>query len=205
MNDAVYGSIDADEDQDWFAFETGSGTEYRFRAINLNLEQDEDSPGQVMSLTIDKDPGASYPQYRTTLPMDSEVGASLELLPNTTYYVHVYGEYIKNSLIVTQGDYRFSISEPPRKTYLPNRLSAIGAEAFSNSGLACVYIPAACRSVGSKAFSDNASLMEAHFAEPDVKIAGDAFSGCAQAAIYAPAGGSVQAWAEDHGFLFVAE
>jgi hypothetical protein len=65
-------------------------------------------------------------------------------------------------------------------------------------------LPANCREIHSRAFADCRYLAAVYFSSADVIIADDAFEG-SHVTLVAPAGGTVEAWAREHGAGFQAK
>ena len=108
---------------------------------------------------------------------------------------------------------------------VPESLTVIPESAFENIGAATVYVPDTCTEIQAKAFKDCGQLRQIRLPK-DCVIALDAFDGCRKdpnslgwddenerwedcsdlLTIFAPAGGTTQAWAEETaGILFAAE
>lgn len=86
---------------------------------------------------------------------------------------------------------------------LPEGLLALEEEAFSGtSDIQTVRLPQSLTLVGSRAFADCEALLSVYFASADAEIASDAFEGCENLTIYAPADGSVAAFARENGLRF---
>lgn len=86
---------------------------------------------------------------------------------------------------------------------LPDDLTEVGAEAFLGTAEEAVLVPAGVTSIGSRAFGNSRSLRAVIFAGANATIASDALSGSFNAVIVAPAGGTVEAWANANGVTFV--
>ena len=86
---------------------------------------------------------------------------------------------------------------------LPVAVMEIEAEAFSGGAFTFVNLPEVCTSIGWHAFSECPNLK--YICIPDgCAINDDAFAGVSGLAILGTLGGSVQTWAEEHGFAFIA-
>jgi hypothetical protein len=92
------------------------------------------------------------------------------------------------------------------KVILPEGLQTIGEAAFrSFSNLREVTLPSTLTAIGAEAFGNCTGLTRIRL-PIDCVINDTAFDGCtALFAIYGPAGGTIQAWAESHYILFVEE
>ena len=71
---------------------------------------------------------------------------------------------------------------------LPEGLTTIDAEAFANVSALRIRVPASCTEIRSKAFLNCNNLRAIHIPATTVTIALDAFDGCPNLTIYAPAG-----------------
>ncbi|MBR1709369.1 MAG: leucine-rich repeat domain-containing protein [Clostridia bacterium] len=71
---------------------------------------------------------------------------------------------------------------------LPNGLTAIEEEAFSNVNALIIRIPSSCTTIKSQAFANNSKLQRIYVPSTTTSIALDAFDGCPNLTIYAPAG-----------------
>ena len=80
---------------------------------------------------------------------------------------------------------------------LPASLTAIEAEAFTGTAAEAVVIPATCTSIGSGAFTGCPNLQVIVFDGADASIGSGAIP--EGVIIIAPAGGTVEAWAEVSG------
>ena len=87
---------------------------------------------------------------------------------------------------------------------LPNALTSIEDEAFSELPIEQVLIPASVRSIGKNAFSNCNGLKSAVFSAASVIIDSTAFNGCDDLVIIAPSGGSVEEYAIANGLPFAA-
>lgn len=86
---------------------------------------------------------------------------------------------------------------------LPEGLLALEEEAFSGtSDIQTARLPQSLTLVGSRAFADCEALLSVYFASADAEIASDAFEGCENLTIYAPADGSVASFARENGIRF---
>jgi len=90
------------------------------------------------------------------------------------------------------------------KLTLPAALSVIEEEAFAETAAQYVYIPSSVTRIGSKAFSDSEALWVAEFESGNAQIAGDAFDGCENLIILAPASSKAAAWATAKGIPVMA-
>ena len=71
---------------------------------------------------------------------------------------------------------------------LPANLKTIEEEAFSNTDACIVYIPDGCETIESYAFRNNTNLEMIYIPASTTNIALNAFDGCENLTIYAPAG-----------------
>ena len=86
---------------------------------------------------------------------------------------------------------------------LPEGMSTLEAEALAGcSDVQTVRLPRSLTSIESRAFAECEGLLFVFFASADAEIAPDAFEGCENLTIYAPAGGSVAAFAKENGIRF---
>ena len=91
----------------------------------------------------------------------------------------------------------------PATFTLPASTESIGANAFENAKMTAVDAKN-CASIGAEAFKGCAGLIQVRLPK-DCQIDGTAFDGCtALIAVYAPAGGTTQTWAESLDIPFVA-
>ena len=87
---------------------------------------------------------------------------------------------------------------------LPAALTTIEAEAFQNSVTTWVVLPDTIESIGRLAFADCGKLSRVDIPVASVEIDPEAFANSPRVTIFAPAGGTVQSFAEEHGIRFVA-
>ena len=80
---------------------------------------------------------------------------------------------------------------------LPEGTVTVEANAFEGVAAEGVIIPDSCRSIGSCAFKDCPNLSVVGMPR-DCDIADDAFEGCGLVTLYAPSGGTVEAYANSH-------
>lgn len=86
---------------------------------------------------------------------------------------------------------------------LPEGMSTLETEALAGcSNVQTVRLPRSLTSIESRAFAECEGLLFVFFASADAEIAPDAFEGCENLTIYAPAGGSVAAFAVKNGIQF---
>lgn len=86
---------------------------------------------------------------------------------------------------------------------LPAALQAVGEEAFEGMKAGVVSVPDTCAAIGVYAFRNCRSLIQIRLPK-DCEIADTAFAGCTSlVAIFAPAGGTTETWAKEHGIPFV--
>lgn len=86
---------------------------------------------------------------------------------------------------------------------LPEGTQTLEAEAFAGcADVQTVRLPQSLSTVGSRAFAECEGLLFVFFASADAEIAPDAFEGCDNLTIYAPADGSVAAFAVENGLRF---
>ena len=90
-----------------------------------------------------------------------------------------------------------------RQLTLPDDLTVVEAEAFLGTAEEAIFVPGGVSSIGSRAFANSPSLRAVIFVSGNATIASDALSGSGNAVIIAPAGGSVEAWADANGVPFV--
>ena len=67
---------------------------------------------------------------------------------------------------------------------LPSALSSIEEEAFAGSGITAVKVPSGCRTIGSRAFANNAGLVYIYIPSSVTQIAPDAFENSPNTTIY---------------------
>lgn len=96
---------------------------------------------------------------------------------------------------------------PQDKTFvLPEDLQTIDAEAFQGTHAEEVVIPYGTESIGSGAFSGNASLIIVHIPSSVTEISGTAFSGChPDLLILGETGSAAETFANDHSLFFEEE
>lgn len=89
--------------------------------------------------------------------------------------------------------------------FLPLNVHYVMAGAFEGCAAAKIYVPKDCWVIQAKAFANCKNLTKIRLPK-NCEIDASAFEGCAKlSVIQAPAGGTVQQWAEDNGYAFVAE
>ncbi|MBQ3702736.1 MAG: leucine-rich repeat protein, partial [Oscillospiraceae bacterium] len=88
----------------------------------------------------------------------------------------------------------------------PAAVKTIEESAFEgNPAMRVVYVHDACTAIGANAFKDCTGLTQIRLPQ-NCAIDGTAFTGCdGLIAVYAPAGGTTEAWANNSGIPFVAE
>jgi len=82
---------------------------------------------------------------------------------------------------------------------LPSQTTTIQSMAFANCTFEGIIIPAAVQSVETLAFADCTALRKVVFLSADTVIAPDAFSGCGELLIIAPAGSTGWRYAQENG------
>lgn len=94
----------------------------------------------------------------------------------------------------------------PATFTLPAAIKTIEESAFEgNPVMRVVYVPDTCTAIGANAFKDCTGLTQIRLPK-NCTIDGTAFSGCTSLiAIYAPAGGTTETWANGNGIAFVVE
>ena len=86
---------------------------------------------------------------------------------------------------------------------LPEGLQILEEAAFEDCNyVQTVRLPRSLTGIESRAFAACEGLLFVFFASADAEIAPDAFEGCENLTIYAPAGGSVAAFARENGLRF---
>ncbi len=91
-----------------------------------------------------------------------------------------------------------------RKLVLPTALGEIDEEAFYGASAEKIVVPGTVTNIGSGAFANSDLLNLAEFATASVAVAPDAFADCPNLSIYAPAGGSLENYAQEHQIPFLA-
>ena len=86
---------------------------------------------------------------------------------------------------------------------MPADLTTIAEESFYGSSSQQINLPAAVQNIESKAFAENPSLLLLVIPNADAAIAADAFENSENVTIMAPAGGTVQQFAEDYDIPFI--
>lgn len=71
---------------------------------------------------------------------------------------------------------------------LPDKLKAIGEEAFMGTDMSSIAIPEACTAIGSRVFADSPELTWIYIPSSVKSIEFDAFEGSDNVTIYAPEG-----------------
>lgn len=86
---------------------------------------------------------------------------------------------------------------------LPEGVRTLESEALAGCpNVQTVRLPRSLTAVESRAFAECEGLLFVFFASANAEIAPDAFEGCENLTIYAPAGGSVAAFARENGLRF---
>ncbi len=88
--------------------------------------------------------------------------------------------------------------------FLPASLTEIEAEAFAGGSFEYVRVPVGVTMIGSRAFADCPNLKYIEIKGPSTEIAPDAFDGSDGITIYAPFNSSAAAYAQEHGFEWIA-
>jgi len=86
---------------------------------------------------------------------------------------------------------------------MPGDLVSIEEGAFRAADMTCAVCPEGLAEIGPMAFADCVRLRVIYMPTSVTSIAGDAFSGCGDVAIYAPAGSAAQAFALENGMKYV--
>lgn len=86
---------------------------------------------------------------------------------------------------------------------LPGDVTEIGEEAFAGTDIQAIDLPENIQQIGARAFADCEKLRVVVIPSADVTIDPTAFEGCGDITIIAPAGGTVQAFAEACNYYFV--
>ena len=94
----------------------------------------------------------------------------------------------------------------PASFTLPAAIKTIEESAFEGNPAMCVvYVPDSCTAIGANAFKSCTGLTQIRLPK-NCAIDDTAFSGCTSLiAVYAPAGGTTESWANGRGIEFVAE
>ena len=112
-------------------------------------------------------------------------------------YIESWDDFSGSIVTLTQSS--------PKVFTLPAGTTTIRDEAFS--GVACtdLVLPDGLVSIGNRAFSDCAGLLNVYLPASLITIAEDAFEGCSdQITFICPDGSAAQAYAQAHGFSFTA-
>ena len=83
---------------------------------------------------------------------------------------------------------------------IPNGVSAIEEEAFAGSGVQTVVIPSSVQTIGSRAFTECASLTDVYLPVNAVEIAADAFDDSETVVFHVYMGSSNAVWAKGKGY-----
>lgn len=94
---------------------------------------------------------------------------------------------------------------PENKLQIPSGTVSVEDEAFQNTAVEYVVIPASTVTIGAEAFAYNNALSMVEFLSGDVQIDATAFTGCGNLIVIAPEGGTVEDWAKENQFFFVAD
>ena len=86
---------------------------------------------------------------------------------------------------------------------LPDSLTTVKAEAFLSVDAEAILLPGCVTTIADRAFADCDSLCALIFTAKDASIANSALSGSARASVIAPAGGTVERWANENGVEFI--
>ena len=86
---------------------------------------------------------------------------------------------------------------------LPSAMTAIESEAFYDNPVHAVFVPSACKSIGSLSFANCSQLEYIQIPASVTQIAADAFKGCSGLTICSPAGSYAQTYAQEHGFAWM--
>jgi hypothetical protein len=93
----------------------------------------------------------------------------------------------------------------PADFTLPAALTRLGEEAFAGAAVKIVYVPDTCTAIGANAFRDCTGLTQIRLPK-NCTISDTAFTGCTGLiAVYAPAGGTTEAWCTQANIPFIWE
>ena len=112
------------------------------------------------------------------------------------------------AVTLTKAGYVFEIieSEPTYNSVLklPAAIKVIDAEAFMGMQADRVILPDGATTIGARAFANCDSLLRIDIPATVTSIAADAFNGCANVTIYAPAGSYAESYAAENGIDFAS-
>lgn len=86
---------------------------------------------------------------------------------------------------------------------LPADVEALGEEAYMNSGVVCVTLPAECKTIGAKAFAQCPSLVVIEIPAGCTSIADDAFDGSPDVVIVTTSGSFAAGYADQHQITYM--
>jgi len=86
---------------------------------------------------------------------------------------------------------------------LPADLDAVADEAFLGTAEEAILVPEGCTAICEKAFASSDTLTAVIFTAKDAEIAANALEGSENAVVIAPAGGTVELWANENGVPFI--
>ena len=164
--------------------------------------------GTITGGTVKADKATAIEGDTVTLAVTPEEGYVLSSLTVTQGETTV--TVTDNSFIMPAGDVTVTAAFVPvfgPATFtLPAAVKTIEESAFEgNPAMRVVYVHDACTAIGANAFKDCTGLTQIRLPQ-NCAIDGTAFTGCdGLIAVYAPAGGTTEAWANNSGIPFVAE
>ncbi len=116
-----------------------------------------------------------------------------------------------NTFTFTMPDGRVNVTAAFKLVYgtpdftLPAALQRIEANAFEGAKMAVVYVPDPYTEIGAEAFKSCTALTQIRLPQ-DCAIHDSAFTGCGTVYVFAPAGGTTEAWCHNRtGVVFVEE
>ena len=124
---------------------------------------------------------------------------------SVAFYAGEGANLIDHDVVLGDGDsmYTYIIKLNSFDFILPEGTQRIDAYAFQGIAATSVYVPDGCTTIGEYAFGDCGELQKIRLPK-NCTIDRTAFNGCyQQVVIYAPAGGTTEAWAEEYGVAFV--
>ena len=89
--------------------------------------------------------------------------------------------------------------------HLPGGLTELQEEAFAEIGAESVIVPGTVTVIGARAFADCENLYLIEFENASPEIGEGAFDNCGVLILYAPEGGTLEAYAAEHGILFFSK
>ena len=166
---------------------------------------------QISAMIIDETGSVrAYGKVADAAAMGSvEIGLPSDI-PGGQYVLRLFAEQVNSGSMAHAVDFAsnyvdFELNIIGPKMELPSSLKEIEEEAFSNSSIEEVLVPANVETIGARAFADCSRLHKIEFAAASAVISPDAFENSGSVTIVAPSGGSIEEYALENNICFAAK